>query len=800
MRGPGQKSIDINGRTLRKTVDAVALLVALAIALSTPLIYGLVAYQYEARTASFLAKLNADRVARYVYEHGATWPYQKVRLSELIETKDSSGDGANRILDRAGKAIVAEAELPARFQFTRSSAIVVAGVTVGSIEHVAPLDSLLSRLSLVALFSLLLGFCTYLAVRIFPLRVLDRTLIHLAGANRTIHQKNADLEKQYCALLEREAALRSTEAILQHRSDQLVEAQLLGKIGDWSYRFGESTIAWAPELYELLGYDAESFGCSHAAVMAAYVGDSAQRVLESQAAVIRTGEPKGVDVKFRRGDSSIGDFVVKSKVLKNEKGLTVGFSGTVQDISDRKAAEEQLEKLAYYDPLTGLANRALFRREINDVLTRWGRTGSPAALLLLDLDRFKEVNDSLGHAAGDELLGKVAHLISRKLENNHFLARLGGDEFAIIVPELTDRSAVQKLAMEVIAAISSPIMLERGEVNIGTSIGIATMPRDGTTLNDLLRNADLALYRAKEEGRGRFKFFEPDMSVAAQSKMTMARDLRRAVSENTGLAVHYQPQVDLSTGRVMGYEALMRWTHPTLGNVPPAEFIPVAESSQLICDIGLWILREAAVQAKAWLDAGEAPREIAVNVSAAQIWHTDFVYDVLSVLEDTGLPPHLLCLELTESLLADHAEGRVRIVLTELKRLGVTLALDDFGTDYSSLGYLTQLPFDKLKIDRIFIDGIAESERARKLLQGIIALGRGLNMTIVAEGAEKPEEVEILRDFSCDIVQGYVFARPTLAAEALAFAQQVDRAASGASAIPIPGLNEDAGLPRRAVA
>jgi len=794
VRGPGQRSIDVNGRALRKTVDAIAVLVALAIALSTPLIYGLVAYRYEAATASLLAKLNADRVAGYVYEHGKMWTYQKIRLGELIETKQSSGEGANRILDAAGKMVVAEAELPGRFQLTRSSAIVVAGATVGSIEHDTPLDSLLTRLGLVALFSLLLGFCTYLAVRIFPLRVLDRTLIHLAGANRTIHQKNADLEKQYCALLERETALRSTEATLQHRSDQLVEAQLLGKIGDWSYRFGETTIAWAPELYDLLGYDAKTFGCSHAAVMAAYVDDGARRVLASQAEVIRTGEPRGVDVKFRRGDGSIGDLVVKSKVLRNEKGLTVGFSGTIQDISERKAAEEQLEKLAYYDPLTGLANRALFHREINDVLTRFGRTGSLAALLLLDLDRFKEVNDSLGHAAGDELLRKVAQLISRRLQNNQFLARLGGDEFAIIVPDFENRAAVQELAMEVITVIAEPIMLERGEVNIGTSIGIATIPYDGTTLIDLQRNADLALYRAKEEGRGRFKFFETAMSVAVQSKMAMARDLRRAISENTGLAVHYQPQVSLSTGRVIGYEALLRWTHPTLGNIPPAEFIPVAENSQLICDIGTWILREAAVQAKAWIDAGETPREIAVNVSAAQIWHTDFVGDVMLVLEDTRLPPHLLCLELTESLLADHAEGRVRSVLRELKRLGVTLALDDFGTDYSSLGYLTQLPFDKLKIDRIFIDGIAESERARKLLQGIIALGRGLNMTIVAEGAEKPGELEILRGFNCDIVQGYVFARPTPAAAALAFARDLDVAGASASFFAKSGPGEDDGL------
>lgn len=800
MTTTGKRPIDLSGRALRKTVNAVALVVAITIALSTPLIYGFVAYHYEGATTSFFAKRFADRVARYIYEHGTMWPYQKLRLGELIETKKSSGEGANRILDTAGKIVVAEAGLPARFQLTRSSAIVVAGATVGSIERDAPLDSLLKRLGLVALFGLLLGLCTYLAVRIFPLRVLDRTLIRLAGANTTIREKNADLEQQYRALLEREAALRSTEAILQHRSEQLVEAQVLGKIGDWSYRLGDPDIWWAPELYDLLGYDAGSFGCSHAAVMAAYVGDSARRVLESQAEVVRTGMPRGVDVKFKRGDGAICDLVVTSKLLKNDQGLTIGFNGTIQDISERKGAEEKLEQLAYYDPLTGLANRALFRREINDVLTRCGRTGSTAALLLLDLDRFKEVNDSLGHAAGDELLGKIAHLISRKLENNHFLARLGGDEFAVIVPDFANRSAVQRLAIEVITAISEPIMLDRGEVNIGTSIGIATIPFDGTTLNDLQRNADLALYRAKEEGRGRFKFFEAAMSISVQSKMAMARDLRRAVSENTGLAVHYQPQVSLSTGRVIGYEALIRWTHPTLGNIPPAEFIPVAESSQLICDIGLWILREAAVQAKAWLDAGEMPREIAVNVSAAQIWHTDFVGDVLLVLEETRLPPHLLCLELTESLLADHAEGRVRSVLTELKRLGVTLALDDFGTDYSSLGYLTQLPFDKLKIDRIFIDGIADSERARKLLEGIIALGRGLNMTIVAEGAEKPDEVEILRGFNCDIVQGYVFARPTPAAAALAFARDLDVAGSGASSIPKPDPGEDAGLPHSAVA
>ena len=242
-------------------------------------------------------------------------------------------------------------------------------------------------------------------------------------------------------------------------------------------------------------------------------------------------------------------------------------------------------------------------------------------------------------------------------------------------------------------------------------------------------------------------------------------------ARTSGFHVHYQPQIDLATGRVTGFEGLMRWNHPTLGNVPPSEFIPVAESSRLIGDLGLWVLRQAAMQAKAWLDAGEPPREVAVNMSAAQICHMDVVREVAAVLEETRLPPHLLCIELTESLLADNAEGRVRTVLMGLKALGVKLALDDFGTDYSSLGYLTQLPFDKLKIDRVFVDGIDKSDRARELLKGIVALGRGLGMTVVAEGAEKHGEVDILRQFGCDQAQGYVFARPAVAADALAFAR-----------------------------
>jgi EAL domain-containing protein (putative c-di-GMP-specific phosphodiesterase class I) len=267
------------------------------------------------------------------------------------------------------------------------------------------------------------------------------------------------------------------------------------------------------------------------------------------------------------------------------------------------------------------------------------------------------------------------------------------------------------------------------------------LPKDGATADELTKNADLALYRAKESGRGRFAFFEPAMSDGMQERIRLASDLHTTLAAGEGLEAWLQPQIDLSGDRVVGFEALLRWRHPTRGLVPPSEFIPIAESSSLISDVGHWVMLESARMAKNWIDEGRQPYEIAVNLSAAQIWQSDIVSDLTAILEETGLPPHLLCMELTESMLADHSEGRVRHTLTALKALGVRLALDDFGTGYSSLGYLVQLPFDKLKIDRLFIDGAARSEKMQHVLRGIVALGHGLGMTVVAEGVEQPDDL-----------------------------------------------------------
>ncbi|KAB2937175.1 MAG: EAL domain-containing protein [Hyphomicrobium sp.] len=493
------------------------------------------------------------------------------------------------------------------------------------------------------------------------------------------------------------------------------------------------------------------------------------------------------DVARLRSEARIAG--LNSKLEQRVQERTQRLTKLSQELREANTA---LEKLAYFDPLTGLANRTLYWRELDRVLSDNSRAGAEAALLLLDLDRFKEVNDCFGHAAGDELLVKVARSLARLLDKSDLFARLGGDEFAVVVPRCEGRAHAERIARQLIKGVSDTVRLERGETSIGVSIGVVMMPQNGTDASDLLRKADLALYRAKAEGRGRFAFFTRDMSSAVQSKLALAHDLRRSVRQKEGLMLHYQPQVDLRSGQVTSFEALLRWTHPTRGNVSPSEFIPIAESSGLICELGAWTMREAAVQARAWLDMGELPRRVAVNISATQILHTDIVREIKKVLKDTELPRHLLSLELTESVFADHSERHLGRVLGELKRLGVTLALDDFGTEYSSLSRLTQLPFDALKIDRLFVHDVKKSGRARELLRGIIALGHGLGMQVCAEGAETSEELSILRELGCDTVQGFVFARAMAASRALAFARgasietshQTDELPASSSSLP----------------
>ncbi|WP_050403521.1 bifunctional diguanylate cyclase/phosphodiesterase [Bradyrhizobium embrapense] len=570
--------------------------------------------------------------------------------------------------------------------------------------------------------------------------------------------------------------LRAAKALLDQRTRALEEAHRLGKIGTWSYRLDTGRTVWAIELYQLLGFDSDTFEPTDENIGPRFLGNDADRFRDVQRRVLRTRRTEATDLRILHADGSARDLAVICKAeVAHDK--VVGIIGTVQDVTERKEAERQLEQLAYSDPLTGLANRALFTRQLAALIEGCARDDRGAALLLIDLDRFKEVNDSLGHAAGDKLLIQVAAALRQELGPRAFIARLGGDEFAVLAEGcgMSD-AALTGLADRLIAKLSVPVDLAEGEAVVGATIGIARLPEHGATAEAAVRNADLALYMAKEAGRGRAQLFEPVYAQAVDQRLDLGRHLRHAV-ETGALEAHYQPQLDLRTGSVTGFEALLRWTHPERGPISPAEFIPIAESSGLIVDLGQWVLREACRQGRAWLDAGLPPRSVSVNVSPAQIWNVDFETIVSAVLGETGFPAKLLCLELTESLFVDHSEQRISRTLTALSGLGVRLALDDFGSGYSSLGYLTRLPFHWLKVDRAFVDGISTAPEKRKLLGGIIALSHGLGMTVVAEGAELPAEVDVLGTLDCDLVQGFVFSPPVTADQAPLVAAGIEREA-----------------------
>jgi len=431
-----------------------------------------------------------------------------------------------------------------------------------------------------------------------------------------------------------------------------------------------------------------------------------------------------------------------------------------RDISERKALEEQLTHQAFHDSLTSLANRALFHDRVQHSLARSQRNGRPVAVLFIDLDNFKTVNDSLGHTAGDQLLVGIAARVSSTVRTGDTVARLGGDEFAILLEDVPEEGEAVDVARRIDLALKAPFHIEGKDVFVSASTGIALSTGRESLADELLRNADVAMYTAKERGKGRHVQFEPDMHAAVVRRLELEADLRRAVDGNE-FQVYYQPLFDLRSGRMTGVEALVRWRHPERGLISPVEFIPVSEETGLIVPLGSWVLRQACADVHNWQKRfpDTAPQTVNVNLSARQLQESRLVEDVAAALEESGLAPQSLALEITESVLMHDAAAAVRW-LRELKDLGVQIAIDDFGTGYSSLSYLQQFPVDTLKIDKSFVDGIgSEAERAR-LASAIIELGRTLGLKTVAEGIEEAGQAAELALLGCDVGQGYHFARP----------------------------------------
>ena len=442
--------------------------------------------------------------------------------------------------------------------------------------------------------------------------------------------------------------------------------------------------------------------------------------------------------------------------------LVVGFNQMLAELRQRdrakRDAETRLQHQALIDELTGLPNRRLLSDRLGQSLAVARRENTKVALLYIDLDGFKLVNDSFGHAAGDILLTEVSRRFKAKIRESDTLARLGGDEFTVILNHVHSKEGAEKAARSLLDSLSEPFLIEGHEATIGASIGISVFPEHGMANDDLLQQADSAMYVAKRGGSNRIVFFSEELGVSVLERFTLENELRRALAIGE-LSVHYQPEFDILTGSLVRFEALARWTHPTMGAIPPLQFIPVAEESGLIVQLGAYILERACWEALTWQDLADHPIQVAVNVSSVQFARNTFVEEVVEVLNRTGLRPDLLQLELTESatlVSINHAAE----TMARLKALGVTMAMDDFGTGYSCLSYLPKLAFDALKIDRSFVRELMTSSETKALVASILTLARNLNMKVIVEGIENEEQLTLVGELGGDEAQGYLLGRP----------------------------------------
>jgi diguanylate cyclase (GGDEF)-like protein/PAS domain S-box-containing protein len=446
-----------------------------------------------------------------------------------------------------------------------------------------------------------------------------------------------------------------------------------------------------------------------------------------------------------------------ARAIFAEDGSPVGYEGTVEDITERRLYQVRIEHQANYDTLTGLANRSLLQDRLQQALLTAASSGRRIAVAFVDLDRFKFINDSLGHHVGDELLKAVAGRLKSCVRDCDTVARLGGDEFVLLINGHTGPEYVRQLMDKMLASVAQPWIIEQGEFLVSCSIGVALHPEDGEEALTLLKHADSAMYRAKDSGRNNFQFFTRELNTLMTEQLELETHLRRALERNQ-FVLRYQPRVNLVNGQIVGAEALLRWRIPQRGTIPPLRFIALAEETGLIVPIGKWVLQTACAQNKAWQDAGVAPIVVSVNVSPRQFRHESLVQTVAEALASTGLEPRYLELELTESMVM-HDAPQLVAMLDELKELGVKIAVDDFGTGYSSLSYLKRFPVDRLKVDRSFVEHMTTEADDATIVRAIIALGHNLGLKVVAEGVETAQQARALRAYQCDEAQGFMFAR-----------------------------------------
>lgn len=540
-------------------------------------------------------------------------------------------------------------------------------------------------------------------------------------------------------------------AVLEWEQDNAVGAQ--PRIHRWSGR-AQSIFGWIESA--LHGLSAAEFGLIHA-------GDADRAATAGQDLADGQCHSNSLSLRCHTRDGQVRHCHWYNSALRSQGSGKITILSLVEDVTDQVAALEDVYRLAHHDILTGLPNRVLLQDRLGQALASARRWGHGVAVMMLDLDRFKNINDSLGHTIGDNLLREVATRLSRLLRASDTIARIGGDEFILIQPDAIDRASAVTVAERLLQAFSEPFIIRGHRLDIGASIGLTLFPDDATDPDGLLRNADIALYRAKRDGRGQYRCYSADMDTELRATRSLETGLRQALERGT-LELFYQPTFSLADGRLQGVEALTRWRHPGGGYVAPASFIPIAEISGLIVPLGEWTLRRACCQAQTWSEAGR-PLRVAVNISAVQLRQPDFAHLVERILNDTGLVASALELEITEGVFLDPSKAAITKTLDQVAEMGVRLAIDDFGTGFSSLAYLKHFPFDRIKIDRTFVRDIGTDSDADAIVKAIIALGRSLGKSVTAEGVETELQLAFLRHSCWNEGQGYLLGRPKSVSE-----------------------------------
>jgi diguanylate cyclase (GGDEF)-like protein/PAS domain S-box-containing protein len=730
------KSINTN---ISRTTTIIAMVLATIVTFTIPVGYFALQYQNVVGRLDAEAEISAQQVTRLIRSNPDMWFYEQVRLEELLSQRPATGaQEIRRIFDLQNTEIASAGAIPSAPTISKRDAISDSGLVVAHLEITTSLRPVILRTALASLWSLLFGIVLYVAIRFLPMK-------ELLDAEKSLNEANEFLSK----IME-----NSTNGILVLAPDARI-------------------VMANQHMQEISGFDEEEF-LRMQSFLDIIPEDEREHVAGQLRALTEQRETSLVFESNLVCQSGRIRYLSCGAAPIITNGTISALVLSVDDITIRKESEARIRKMAYFDSLTNLPNRALFNNELDHAIAYAKRYETSFGLMLIDIDNFKRINDTLGHTYGDQLLQKVAERLVECVRKSDYLsrpaseetaevvARLGGDEFTILLTCFNHEEDAARVANRIIEKTSLPYIIEGQEVFVTLSIGIATYPGDGTSQDILFRNADTAMYHAKFLGKNTFQFYRSAMNETALQRLTLENHLFKALERNE-FQLYYQPQVDMRSGSIAGVEALLRWNHPELGMVPPLEFISIAEENGLIIPITEWVLSEACRQNRAWQDVGLHRVRVAVNISTQVLKQRDLPELISVALEQSQLDPERLEVEITESVMLHNVEGTIKL-LKQVREMGVSISIDDFGTGYSSFSYLKQLPVHAIKIDRSFVMDLPGNPEDIAIVKAIIATSHSLNLKVIAEGVETVEQRDFLASHACDEFQGYLFSKPLSAA------------------------------------